>query len=88
MLKFSGDLHSFAAILVRQYPLDPYYVGVQGLPDFAALAMAYIVLILKLLFGIDDNTEKLVSLSFTVIFWRDHCYNIGYAAILRLEAYL
>jgi hypothetical protein len=58
---FSGELNVLVANMVRQYPLDPYYGGCDSLPDFAALAMAYIVLILKLLFGIDGSTEKFVS---------------------------
>lgn len=68
--------------MVRQYPLDPYYDTVDSLPDFAALAMAYVVLILKLLFGIDGNTEKFVSLS--LIFLESIVTAVGNSAILQI----
>jgi len=64
-----GELHHLVASLIRQQPPDACYNSDcnMSLPDFAALSMAYIVITLKLLYGIDGRTEELALLLICII---------------------
>ena len=60
---FEGELHGLVKNFFDQYPLNlscevEGSVKIRSLPDPSVLAMACLVVILKLLFVLDDKVEK------------------------------
>lgn len=56
-----AEMHGFAARLVNQQKLEVKYhlhATRKSVPNFEAIAMAYVVILLKLFFGLDDHTER------------------------------
>ncbi|XP_048258543.1 TATA box-binding protein-associated factor RNA polymerase I subunit B-like [Haliotis rufescens] len=66
MLDLPGEFHGLVMSVVSQHPPQCHFSpkakgATAGLPFFDGLAMAYIILTLKLYFGIDDITEVKLS---------------------------
>ena len=54
-------MHGLVKKLMDQHPLtadDNSASFLNGLPNYSVVSVSYIIFVLKLLFGLDDNTER------------------------------
>ncbi|XP_064630588.1 uncharacterized protein LOC135489255 isoform X2 [Lineus longissimus] len=58
-----GQLNALAMQLLKNSPVpdEAHVVGVHGIFPYEAMAMAYIVITLKMVIGLDDKTERVMS---------------------------
>lgn len=63
-LNLPGELHGLVRSLMKRHPIElqlPITIEQITCAPYAVLAMAYLVVLLKLIFGLDDHTEKELS---------------------------